>query len=110
MKAGDDAVADGMDIINRSLGPPAAPRLSDDIETAELERETGLGVLVVVSAGNGSNASNLGDPNTISRPGTSPSAITVGASFSDRIIYTGSVMVPAGPPVSPDTGYGTLPA
>ena len=96
VKAVDDAVADGMDVINLSIGSPSAPRLADDVEVEELGRVAGLGVLVVVAAGNGSNAANLDDPNTISSPATAPSVISVGASFSDRVFYPASVMASGG--------------
>ncbi|MFN7997204.1 MAG: S8 family serine peptidase [Bryobacteraceae bacterium] len=79
IKAVDDAVADGMDVINLSLGAVPAPRTGDDPEVQALENASVAGVLVVVSAGNTGP-----DPNTISSPGTSPSAISVGASNNDR--------------------------
>lgn len=85
LKAIDDAVADGMDVINLSLGSDLAPRLGDDIEVQGVERAVRAGVLVVIAAGNGGN-----DLNTVSSPGTAPSAITVGAITNDRV-FGGSV-------------------
>ena len=83
LKALDDAVADGMDVINLSSGSPLAPRPSDDIEVASIERAVAAGVVVVVSAG------NLGpNPNTMSSPASAPSAIAVGASSNDRMFGT----------------------
>jgi minor extracellular serine protease Vpr len=79
LKALDDAVADGMDIISLSLGSDQAPRLSDDVEVEAVERAHQAGVLVVIAAGNDGPGLN-----TVSSPGTAPSAITVGASTSDR--------------------------
>ncbi|MBL8221178.1 MAG: S8 family serine peptidase [Bryobacterales bacterium] len=79
LKAMDDAVADGMDVINLSLGGDLAPRLEEDISVIAVERATKAGVMVVVAAGN--NGPNL---NTMASPGTAPSAITVGAVTSDR--------------------------
>lgn len=84
LKAMDDAVADGMDIINLSLGGDLAPRLEDDISVLAVERATRAGVIVVVAAGN-----NGPDLNTMSSPGTAPSAITVGAVTSDRTFAAG---------------------
>ena len=79
LKAIDDAVADGMDVISLSLSSAiAAPRLANDIEVDAVERITGLGVLMISSAG------NKGGLNTIGSPGTAPSMITVGASYNDR--------------------------
>src|SRR5262249_18865718 len=49
LKAIDDAVADGMDVINLSLGSLEASRLEDDLEVHALERAAALGVLVVVA-------------------------------------------------------------
>lgn len=83
LKALDDAVADGMDVINLSSGSPLAPRPSDDIEVASIERAVAAGVVVVVSAG------NLGpNPNTMSSPASAPSAIAVGGSSNDRMFGT----------------------
>jgi minor extracellular serine protease Vpr len=87
LKALDDAVADGMDIINLSLGSDLAPRLSDDIEVQAVERAAQAGVIVVIAAGNSGP-----DLNTMSSPGTAPSAITVGATTNDRT-FAASVTV-----------------
>jgi minor extracellular serine protease Vpr len=92
----DDAVKDGMDVINLSLGG-TAPRLSDDsLIQVPLANATALGVVVVVSAGNDSVQSSGWDPNTVGSPGTSPSAITVGASYNDRVFFPAAVMVTGG--------------
>ena len=84
LKAIDDAVADGMDIISLSLGDDPAPRLSDDLDVQAVERASQAGVLVVVSAGNGGP-----DLNTMSSPATAPSAIAVGAASNDRTFAAG---------------------
>jgi minor extracellular serine protease Vpr len=98
VKALDDAVADGMDVLNLSLGLQGAEalRLADDVEAQEIQRIVGLGIIVVDSSGNGSNAAFLDDPNTISSPATAPSTISVGASFNNRIFFPASVMAPGG--------------
>lgn len=80
LKAIDDAIADGMDVVNLSLGNDLAPRLEHDPLVAAIERASRLGVIVVTSAGN-----NGPDPTTIGSPATAPSAITVGALTSDRM-------------------------
>ena len=87
LKALDDAVADGMDIINLSLGDDFASRLSDDIEVQAVERASQAGVIVVAAAGNSGP-----ELNTISSPATAPSVISVGASTNDRT-YAFSVEV-----------------
>lgn len=74
LRAMDDAVADGMDVINLSLGESTAPRPADDPVDRAIDTAAGAGVLVVVSAGNEGP-----DPNTINSPATAASAITVGA-------------------------------
>lgn len=86
----DDAVGDGMDIINLSLGADAAPAPSDDPEVQAVEQVVSLGIIVVVSAGN-----NGPDPETIASPADAPSAITVGASNNDRL-FSSAVTTSAG--------------
>jgi minor extracellular serine protease Vpr len=100
LKALDDAVADGMDIINLSLGSIVATRPQDDIEAQSIERASGLGVIVVVVAGNdGPNAE------TIDSPGTAPSAITVGAAKNDRQFAGSATVSGSSPDVAiPGTG------
>src|SRR6185369_635325 len=100
LKAIDDAVADGMDVINLSLGSVEATRLEDDIEVAALERAAALGILIVVAGGNDGP-----DPNTIGSPGTAPSVITVGASKNDRT-FAASATVAGASPVQAVPGSG----
>lgn len=83
VKAIDDAVADGMDVINLSLGSSFATRLADDPEVAAIDRAALAGVIVVAAAGNSGP-----DSNTIQSPATARSAISVGASTSDRTFST----------------------
>lgn len=77
LKAIDDAVADGMDILNLSLGSGLASRPEEDIIVQAIERAVAQGVIVVVAAGNTGTGLN-----SISSPGTAPSAITVGSHSS----------------------------
>lgn len=79
IKAFDDAVADGMDVISLSVGDDFAPRIADDLDVAAVQRATDAGVIVVIAAGN--NGPGL---NTVGSPATAPSAITVGATTNDR--------------------------
>lgn len=79
IKAIDDAVNDGMDVINVSLGSEFAPRLDDDLEVQAVERAARAGVIVVAAAGN-----NGPDYGTLSSPATAPSAIAVGATTNER--------------------------
>lgn len=79
LKALDDAIADGMEVINISYGVDVAISPADDAASSAIERAVSLGVMVVLSAGN-----NGPDPNTISSPATAPAALTVGASYNAR--------------------------
>jgi subtilisin family serine protease len=75
-KAIDQAVADGMNVINLSIGEPeVAPRR--DIVVRALEDAAGAGVIPVVAAGNDYDAGGLG---TVGSPANTPAAITVAAS------------------------------
>ena len=117
IKAIDDAVSDGMDVISLSLGSDLGPRLSDDLDAQAVERATRAGVIVVVAAGNGGP-----DLNTISSPASAPSAIAVGASTNDRtfassagidglpafIAISGDGVVPSAPVSAPMVDVSTL--
>lgn len=110
LKAIDDAVADGMDVINLSLGSDVAPRLEIDPMVQALERAAALGVIVAVSAGN-----NGPDANTLASPATAPSVIAVGASNNDRLFASAAsvdgaafVAVPATNSVSAPAVTGLL--
>ncbi len=80
LKALDDAVKDGMDVVNLSLGSNVAARFGDDVLVQGVERATAAGVLVVIASGN----NGIGAA-TVSSPGTAPDAITVGAQVNDRV-------------------------
>ena len=80
LKAIDDAVADGMDVINLSLGGFPAERFELDPVAQAVENATRGGVIVVVAAGNEGPGAN-----TIGSPATARSVISVGSSSSDRI-------------------------
>jgi len=79
LKGIDDAVKDGMDILNLSLGSDAVPEPSKDPLVQAIERAVEGGRIVLVAAGNSGP-----DPNSIGSPATAPSAISVGSSSSDR--------------------------
>jgi subtilisin family serine protease len=75
-KAIDQAVADGMNVINLSIGEPAvAPRR--DIVVQALDNAAAAGVVPVVAAGNDYENAGLG---SIGSPANAPAAITVAAS------------------------------
>ena len=85
----DQAAQDEMDVINLSLGgPPLDP--GTDPEQEAIANAVGLGIVVVAAAG------NLGpEAETVTSPGTSPDAITVGA------VTNGRTFGPHGPNESP---------
>jgi uncharacterized protein (TIGR03437 family) len=97
-----DALTDGMDIVTFSLseGDPAFYGPLDagtnvcghaglcDLETQAVENAVANGLVVVVSAGNDGNiGKNVPTLNTVHSPGTSPAAITVGASVNSHVLY-----------------------
>jgi subtilisin family serine protease len=77
LRAIDDAVADGMDIVNLSLGTFPSP--STGLYTSVIDRANAAGVLVVAAAGNSGP-----EPGTIGAPAGVPGAITVGNAANDR--------------------------
>lgn len=80
LRALEDAVSDGMDIVNLSLGGFPAERPADDILAQVVDRASAAGILVIVAAGNEGPG-----PNTIGSPATAASAIAVGNAANDRI-------------------------
>ena len=96
VKAIEDAVNDGMNIINLSLGATTGDLPFNDPLDQAVDQATRAGVLVVVAAGNEGPGTG-----TITSPGTSPVAITVGASSNSRFLanpltVSANVPVPAG--------------
>jgi minor extracellular serine protease Vpr len=87
LKALDDALADGMDVINLSLGSgfQVSP---NGVESIAVDRLTRFGVVVVAAAGNDGGSG----PNTISDFASVPSVIAAGAEENDRILG-GSVAI-----------------
>ncbi|HEU5244742.1 MAG TPA: S8 family serine peptidase [Gaiellaceae bacterium] len=75
-KAIDQAVADGMNVINLSIGEPEVVPQRDIVVRA-LDNAAAAGVVPVVAAGNDYDVGGLG---TIDSPGNAPAAITVAAS------------------------------
>lgn len=74
MLAVREAVADGADVVNISLG---VNRTNEDID-AEVNRAVAGGVVVVAAAGNDGP-----DPGSIGSPGRNPNVITVGATYNN---------------------------
>ena len=79
-RAIDRAVADGMDVLNLSLGEPEVES-SNDVVARAIHGAARAGVVTVVAAGN--SGDDLGG-GSISSPGSAPDAITVAAT-SDSV-------------------------
>jgi subtilisin family serine protease len=108
-KAVDDAVADGMDVLNISLGSYVASYSDIDpraIDIAAIEGATQAGVVVAVAAGNsGPGAGSISDY------GSLPEVITLGAIMNDRALsyaieVNGVAPYEAFPGNGPDPGQG----
>jgi minor extracellular serine protease Vpr len=100
LQAIDDAVADGMDVLNMSLGGIPASRPGNDPLVEAVENAVAAGAIVTIAAGNEGS-----DLNTIASPGTAPSAITAGSALNDRI-FGGTEQLGDGPPVLAIPGTG----
>ncbi len=90
----DAAVADGMDVLNLSLGSPDNVPPDEQPEDIALEKAVEAGVIAVVSAGNNGPLTH-----TIESPGATPDAITVGSvtnsrTFASQVHTTAPAPVP----------------
>jgi len=77
-KAVEAAVADGMDVLNLSLGGTANP---DDVLVNAVNSATDAGVVVAIAAGNSGPGAG-----TVDSPGIADKVITVGASTNPHFI------------------------
>jgi minor extracellular serine protease Vpr len=100
LKAIDDAVNDGMSVINLSLGYDVAelPNLDPFVEAVEAASQ--FGVIVVASAGN-----NGPNPGTVGTPAIAPHAIAVAASNNNRM-FAGFLQIQGGGSVTALPGAG----
>jgi minor extracellular serine protease Vpr len=76
-KAVEEAVADGMDVLNLSLG--GTPHKGADLLDMTVNAATDAGVVVVISAGNEGPGNN-----TVGSPGTADKVITVAATTNSH--------------------------
>jgi 5S rRNA maturation endonuclease (ribonuclease M5) len=119
VKALEDALTDGMDVVTLSVGSPAqiGPLAHDcgsggtgacDIFADAIENAARLGLVAVAPAGNdGAAGLNYPTLNTIHSPGTAPSAITVGASTNSHLFF--AAVLSAGRRISALFGEGPKP-
>ncbi|MEK7405838.1 MAG: S8 family serine peptidase [Acidobacteriota bacterium] len=89
MKAIEDAVSDQMDVIYLGYGRQLGVSPSADPVVQAIERAVELGVVVVCPAGNDGP-----QPHSLGFPANAPSAITVGASYNDRV-FAGALSLDA---------------
>ncbi|MCS7043842.1 MAG: S8 family serine peptidase [Bryobacteraceae bacterium] len=104
LNAIDDALEDGMDVLNLSLGVDISLRLEEDTLAQAVENAAAAGAIVVVSAGN-----NGPGWNSIASPATAPSAISVGATTNART-FGWSVRFEGHDPVLAVPGNGPVPS
>ncbi len=98
----EDAVNDGMDILNLSLGGTAY-RLDSDLEAQLLDTAESMGVIVVAAAGNTGP-----DPYTMTSPADAPLVIAAGASVNDRF-FADAVVLPDNSSLVAIPGNGVYP-
>jgi len=103
-KAIDDAVADGMDVLNISLGAYVTDYFevdpTEEVGLAAIEAATQAGVIVAVAAGNeGPGAGTIGDY------ASAADAISVGAIDNDRT-FADAVTPDGGTPIAAVPGNG----
>ncbi len=126
VKALEDALVDGMDVVTLSLGHPASWGPYDtgnicgkiatdscDFRAAYVNYASSSGMAVVVAAGNsGDDGFNYPALGSINTPGTAPAAITVGA-FTNAHVYQQTASVEGATPGSPlnqiDVRFGSGP-
>jgi minor extracellular serine protease Vpr len=75
------AVADGMDVLNLSLGGPALVKEENDLLAQGLDNAVSAGVVVAVAAGNSGPGSR-----TVQSPGIASKVITVAASTNQHFV------------------------
>jgi subtilisin family serine protease len=101
----EDAVSDGMDVVNISAGIAVSDRLDNDPFVSAVERAAAQGVVVVLAAGNEGPAAA-----TINSPASAPSVIAVGASENDRVFAAAQVLLDGAPGYAAQPGNGPAPA
>jgi len=92
IQAVEDAVKDGMDVVNMSFGSIALSDAASDPLAAAYEAAAQK-IVVVLPSGNDGNATFFQNENypyfgSLSTPGTAPSAITVGATMNSHVFNT----------------------
>lgn len=91
LRAIDDAVKDGMDVLNVSLGGPSISPTDEDIVNVALQRAYAAGVVVTVAAGNEGP-----DMQTVNDIGSVDAAISVGSTRNDRVPTNPALILSSG--------------
>jgi subtilisin family serine protease len=100
LNAVEDAVNDGMSVLNLSFGYDVASLPDIDPFVSAVEAASRFGVIVVAAAGN-----NGPNPATVGTPAIAPHAIAVGASNNNRM-FAGFVQISGGGAVTALPGAG----
>ena len=95
LRALDDAVSDGMDVINMSFGQAGYARAADNIFNGAIAAARARGVIVVSAAGNSGP-----DPMSVDWTASLPDVLAVGASDSDRVLFNPAILLDIGGTVS----------
>lgn len=108
----DDAIADGVDVINYSIGSPAASDVWNDFDTVGFRNARAAGIFVATSAGNDGPGEK-----TVGSPADAPWLTAAGASTHDRVYRSSLTAMSGGDTPAPadmfgqalTTGYGPAP-
>ena len=105
----DQAIADGVDVLNYPVGSPSPSALWDDFDTVGLLNARAAGIFVATASGNGGPSSA-----SAGSPATAPWVTSVGAATHNR--YNGNVLTSLGssagslPNIPGKSATGSLPA
>jgi subtilisin family serine protease len=88
----DDAVKDGFDVLNLSLGDELTGKPEDDVQVKALNKAAEAGAIIVCAAGNEGP-----DDNSINSPGFAEKVISVGSSANDRTFDDSANPTPSNP-------------
>ena len=108
----DDAIADGVDVINYSIGSSGASDVWNDFDTVGFRNARAAGIFVATSAGNDGPGAR-----TVGSPADAPWLTAVGASIHDRVFLASLTSMSGGDMTSPvdlvgqslTSGYGPAP-
>ncbi len=87
----DQAIADGVDVINYSIGSEAASDVWNDFDTVGYLNARAAGIFVATSAGNSGPG-----PETLGSPADAPWLTSVGASTHDRKLFNALINMSGG--------------